>query len=215
VRAGHDHDSQGDHDDRSHHDHPQRYDDHDPEGDDDDNWSHDLNDCRWNHHNLRRRNHHHNPRRYHDDHGRRHHHDHSGFRYHDHNSSQRDDVDDSARLDHDHDSRAQPASAAGRHDASRLTAAARRAARHPDRVDARPGTARDAMIDDAELLRRFTYHPPQEGQPELYERLRYLGLTFARNITALTPESREQTLALIALDEVVFWANAAIARRTE
>ena len=64
-----------------------------------------------------------------------------------------------------------------------------------------------------ELKTRFTYHPPKGNQPERYEAIRGHALTFATFIVATTPESREQSLALTALDEVVFWANAAIARR--
>lgn len=65
-----------------------------------------------------------------------------------------------------------------------------------------------------ELANRFTYHAPTEGQPKLYETLRYQGLGFAKTIVDLTPPSREQSLALTALEEAVFWANAAIARRS-
>lgn len=69
-------------------------------------------------------------------------------------------------------------------------------------------------IQDAELLTRFTYHVPVGDQPERYEHIREAALDFARDIVAMTPLSREQGNALSALDEVVFWANAAIARRT-
>lgn len=69
-------------------------------------------------------------------------------------------------------------------------------------------------VTDAELQTRFTYHPPKEGQPEAYARLRALALEFATQIVTYTPESREQSLALTALEEAVFWANAAIARRS-
>lgn len=63
-----------------------------------------------------------------------------------------------------------------------------------------------------EILKRFTYHPPQGDQALRYQDIRDRALIFAGAIINLTPESREQTLALDALDEVVMFANAAIAR---
>jgi hypothetical protein len=70
-------------------------------------------------------------------------------------------------------------------------------------------------ISDDELRNRFTYHAPTEEQAKTYETMRSLALQLARNIIHYTPDSREQSLALVHLDEVVYWANAAIARRTE
>lgn len=63
-----------------------------------------------------------------------------------------------------------------------------------------------------DLEKRFTYHPPKEGQAVKYEEIRREAKNLARIIVNLTPESREQSLALTKLEEVVFWANAAIAR---
>jgi len=65
-----------------------------------------------------------------------------------------------------------------------------------------------------ELENRFTYHPPKEGQPELYGRLRREGLNLAELVTAVVPESREQSLALTKIEEAIMWANAGIARRS-
>ncbi len=58
----------------------------------------------------------------------------------------------------------------------------------------------------------FTYHPPKDDQPKRYEEIREVAKNFAMCINENTPASREQSLALTALEEVVFWANAAIAR---
>lgn len=69
------------------------------------------------------------------------------------------------------------------------------------------------MPDYDELITRFTYHPPKEGQPTHYENIRDVALTLALRLRSLCPESRELSLALTKLEEVVFWANAAIARR--
>jgi len=63
-----------------------------------------------------------------------------------------------------------------------------------------------------EIGKRFTYHAPKEGQPEKYGKLRAYAREFAEEIAQLTPASREQSLAITALEECVFWANAAIAR---
>lgn len=70
------------------------------------------------------------------------------------------------------------------------------------------------MLTDTELLTRFTYHPPKPGQPEQYEKIRGMGLVLAQLIRDATPDSREQSLAMTHLEEAIFWANAAIARRS-
>ena len=64
-----------------------------------------------------------------------------------------------------------------------------------------------------DLENRFTYHAPKEGQPEIYKALRDLAKIYANAITAYTPKSREQSLALTNLEQCVFWANASIARQ--
>lgn len=61
---------------------------------------------------------------------------------------------------------------------------------------------------------KFSYHPPKEGQPELYKEIRSRAKECAIFITQSCPPSRETSLALTKLEEAVFWANAAIARRT-
>ena len=67
----------------------------------------------------------------------------------------------------------------------------------------------------SDLVNRFTYHAPKEGQPKRYEDLRDYALGFAKHIVNQTPSSREQSLALTHLEEAVFWANAAIARHEQ
>lgn len=69
-------------------------------------------------------------------------------------------------------------------------------------------------IIDAEIERRFTYHPPQpeKNQPERYALIRARAKSLAELIVAETPESREQSMAVTHLEEAVMWANAAIAR---
>ena len=66
-----------------------------------------------------------------------------------------------------------------------------------------------------ELDIRFTYHTPKEGQLARYEMIRDLGKVMATAVVEHCPDSRERSLALTKIDEVVMWANAAIARREE
>lgn len=68
-------------------------------------------------------------------------------------------------------------------------------------------------LEPHELTRRFTYHPPKGDQQARYVELRSKASELATLIVARTPESREQALALTKIEEAVFWANAAIARR--
>lgn len=63
-----------------------------------------------------------------------------------------------------------------------------------------------------QIERSFTYHPPKGDQGGRYHIMRQKAKGFAEHIAADTQPSREQSLALTKLDEVVFWANAAIAR---
>ena len=69
------------------------------------------------------------------------------------------------------------------------------------------------MLEQKEMDARFTYHAPKGSQPQRYESIRAKAKEFAEFIDGLTPSSREQSLALTKIEEAVFWANAAIARR--
>ena len=70
-------------------------------------------------------------------------------------------------------------------------------------------------MDQFELENRFTYHPPKGEQAERYEKIRAGALGFAIFLNAMCPDSREKSIAMTKLDEVVFWANASIARQAE
>lgn len=63
-----------------------------------------------------------------------------------------------------------------------------------------------------QLDNNFTYHPPKDGQADRFVEIRAAGKAFAELVADSTPESREQSLALTAIEEAVMWANAAIAR---
>jgi len=69
------------------------------------------------------------------------------------------------------------------------------------------------QLDQKEIDTRFTYHPPKGDQQDRYVSLRAKAKELAVMILNYTPESREQYIAMTRLDEVVMWANAAIARR--
>ncbi len=62
------------------------------------------------------------------------------------------------------------------------------------------------------IERDFSYHPPHTFQLVRYHGIRERALTLALYIAETTPASREQSVALTKLDEVVMFANAAIAR---
>ena len=68
------------------------------------------------------------------------------------------------------------------------------------------------MADSLGLDKRFTYQPPKDDQPERYVMIRAAAKAFADVIENLTPQSREQSLAITKIEESVFWANASIAR---
>jgi hypothetical protein len=59
---------------------------------------------------------------------------------------------------------------------------------------------------------RFKYHPPFGDQVERYTMIRSLCGILSLKLLDLCPESREKILMYEKLDEVVFWANASIAR---
>lgn len=64
-----------------------------------------------------------------------------------------------------------------------------------------------------ELKIRFMHHAPRGDQAERYEAIRGKALDFAKHVIMETPPCREQSLALTKLEEAMFFANAAIARR--
>ena len=67
-------------------------------------------------------------------------------------------------------------------------------------------------MDYMDLKNRFTYHAPFGDQTERYENIRRWGYNLASALEASCPDSRELSLAITKLEEVIFWANASIAR---
>ena len=67
---------------------------------------------------------------------------------------------------------------------------------------------------ELKLEKRFTYHPPNENQITAYEIVRGEANRLAKHLVHFCPDCRELSLALTKLEEMVMWANAAIARRS-
>lgn len=62
------------------------------------------------------------------------------------------------------------------------------------------------------LKKRFTYHPPKEGQVERYQAIRDKAYEFALFIEQEVLPSDERDQAILKLEECVMHANAGIAR---
>jgi hypothetical protein len=67
----------------------------------------------------------------------------------------------------------------------------------------------------ARLNNDYDYHSPMYDQPERYVAIRAKAKELAILICENTPPSREQSVALTALDQVVMAANSAIARNEQ
>lgn len=71
-------------------------------------------------------------------------------------------------------------------------------------------------ITPDELDRRFAYHPPVDdatkAKHETVRRVLKDAAAALIDVTGLDQPSREQSLMVTALEEAMFWANAAIAR---
>lgn len=62
-----------------------------------------------------------------------------------------------------------------------------------------------------DVEKRFTYHSPK-GKEHRFQTLRDNAKSLAYEIKKQCPDSRERSLALTKLEEVIMWANASIAR---
>lgn len=68
------------------------------------------------------------------------------------------------------------------------------------------------MIDPKDLENRFTYHSSTAEQTQKYELIRSIAHSYSTVLNEMVPDGREKALALTKLEELVFWANAAVAR---
>ncbi len=66
-------------------------------------------------------------------------------------------------------------------------------------------------MSQSDLDNTYTYHAPKMEQIERYARLRQKAKEFAQLVSMVTPQSREQSVALTNIQQAVMWANAAIA----
>ena len=70
-------------------------------------------------------------------------------------------------------------------------------------------------MNEQDIEHRFTYHAPKGDQPARYTEIRDEAKKLAHTINRLCPDGREKSLAITNLEEVVMWANAAIARNPD
>lgn len=66
-------------------------------------------------------------------------------------------------------------------------------------------------MTDEQIQNIFTYHAPFGNQAVKYVDIREKAKELALLIQSHCPESREKSLALTKVQEVVMWANASIA----
>lgn len=71
------------------------------------------------------------------------------------------------------------------------------------------------MLEKKDIENNFKQHEITESINNKMIKIRELALNFAKEISELCPDSREKSLAFTKLEEVMFWANAAISRYNE
>lgn len=67
-------------------------------------------------------------------------------------------------------------------------------------------------MDVDQIKHNFTYHPPTDDDVMKHTILREKAQELAILIAQLCPDSREKDIAIMKVDEVNMWSNAAIAR---
>lgn len=68
-------------------------------------------------------------------------------------------------------------------------------------------------MDSNDIGNRFKFHPATETTVPLYANISNECWILADWLNNHTPDCREKSLAITKLEEVMFWANAAIARK--
>lgn len=68
-------------------------------------------------------------------------------------------------------------------------------------------------MDATDITNRFAYHQPSSAERrQAHETVRASCRSLAEYLNTELPEGREKSLAITKLEEVMFWANAALAR---
>lgn len=67
-------------------------------------------------------------------------------------------------------------------------------------------------MDVDDLTNRFRYHRPDEERAAKHTIIRQKCYELAVELNGLIPDGREKSLAITNLEDVMFWANAALAR---
>jgi hypothetical protein len=71
------------------------------------------------------------------------------------------------------------------------------------------------MVSD-DLDNRFNFHPAATAERrDAHERVRDLCGELAHELNNLLPDGREKSVVVTRLEEVMFWANASLARQPE
>jgi hypothetical protein len=71
-------------------------------------------------------------------------------------------------------------------------------------------------MSSEDLENRFAFHPATtQDRRDEHEAVRSAALELAQFLTQRVPAGREQALAITHLEEVMFWANAGIARQAD
>lgn len=68
------------------------------------------------------------------------------------------------------------------------------------------------MIPVWDLQARFNFHPVDPEKRQKMELLRSIAHSYATVINETCPDGREKSVSITKLEEVVFWANSALAR---
>lgn len=71
------------------------------------------------------------------------------------------------------------------------------------------------MTDLQDLENRVSHHQLSEKGADRVLQMRALALDAAQAIADIVPDGREQSLALTKIEEMLFWANAGIARHPD
>jgi hypothetical protein len=67
-------------------------------------------------------------------------------------------------------------------------------------------------MDLGDLYKRFEFEPEGHDKARMHESIRDLCRQMALNMDYLLPDCRETSIVMTKIEEVMFWANSAVAR---